>query len=71
MRSYPPDHIERRLFVPITWREAEALRKLAESERRDPRHQAACFIAEGLKRAGALTERKTAADPKSATAVPA
>jgi hypothetical protein len=33
MRSYPPDHVERRLFVPITWREAEALRKLADRER--------------------------------------
>ncbi len=59
MRSYPPDHVERRLFVPITWREAEALRTLAERERRDPRHQAAYFIAEALKGAGALTDAPT------------
>ena len=54
MRSYPPDHVERRLFVPITWREAEALRRLAERERRDPRHQAAYMLAEALKDATLL-----------------
>ena len=71
MRSYPPDHIERRLFVPITWREAEALRKLAESERRDPRHQAAYFIAEGLRGAGVLTDdRAPTTEPRATVTAP-
>ncbi len=61
----------RAIYVPVTEPMRRALNDLAEREYRDPRDQAAYFIADGLKRAGALTERMTAPDSKSASAVPA
>ncbi len=37
-----------RLFVPLTRDELDALRRLAEAERRQPQDQAAALIARGL-----------------------
>lgn len=49
--------------VPISSNEREALLALAWREDRDPRHQAARLLREGLARAGVLVET---ADPVSA-----
>ena len=50
-----------RLYVPLNWREFEALQQLANAERRRPRDQAAVILAQ------ALTEELTrpAGDPES------
>jgi hypothetical protein len=61
----------RTLGIRLDADELEALRTVAEREDRDPRRQAARLLRDSLVRAGALTERKTAADPQSASAVPA
>ena len=51
----------RAIYVPVTEPLRRALNDLAEREYRDPRDQAAYLIADGLRRAGALTN--SAADP--------
>ena len=62
----------RRISVPIHDEQTRrALVNLAEREMRDPRDQAAYFILQGLRAAGALPNTKTAAGVESASAVPA
>ena len=56
------------VYAPLYTREREALIKFAMREDRDPRAQAARFIREGLKAAGALTETTTAPAPELASA---
>jgi hypothetical protein len=61
----------RAVYVPLRADVKDTLLTLAEREARDPRRQAARLLQEGLVRAGVLTESKTAAEPNSASAVPA
>jgi hypothetical protein len=51
------------VYVPLYTREREALIKYAILAHRDPRVQAARFIREGLKAAGALDDAKSAGSP--------
>jgi hypothetical protein len=44
----------RSFYVPLAGNAAEALRELSRREFRHPREQAALFVVEGLRRAGAL-----------------
>jgi hypothetical protein len=46
--------LRRGIYVPLPSREREALLELADSEWRSPREQAAKFVVEGLRQAGAL-----------------
>jgi hypothetical protein len=52
----------RRLYVWLTGWEIEALRDLAEAERRQTREQAALLIVDGLCKAGVLDRRPATAD---------
>ena len=63
--------LNQRVNVPLRPEEIDGLLALSQREERDPRRQAARLLREGLIRAGVLTESKTAADPQSASAVPA
>ena len=51
----------RGIFVPLPDVPRDALYELAEQEWRDPRDQAAKFIVEGLRRAGALNDERSTA----------
>jgi hypothetical protein len=43
-----------RIMITLQQNEREALRELAQRERRDPRDQAALFVRDGLQRVGLL-----------------
>jgi hypothetical protein len=47
------------ITVPLKADEKDALRKLAERERRDPRQQAALIVVRELERAGVLPAKST------------
>lgn len=59
------------IFVPLLDEHREALVDLADREWRRPVDQAAKILIEGLRRERMQLESKPAADPKSASAVPA
>jgi hypothetical protein len=61
----------RAIYVPLTEPIRRALNDFAEREYRDPRDQAAYFIAEGLKLADAPTGRFDDTAPSPAEPVPA
>jgi len=60
----------RRITIRLDLAEVEALDKLSQRERRDPREQAAMLVSEGLRGAGVLRpdgERKRAAGVSDAS----
>ena len=50
------------LYVPLPDEASDALDRLAERELRDPRHQAAYLVLDGLRRAGALPPEQAPTD---------
>ena len=63
--------MRRGIYVPLPSREREALFALADSEWRSPREQAAKFLVESLRAAGALPVDQPTNDSRPAAAVEA
>jgi hypothetical protein len=63
--------LRRGIYVPLPSREREALFALADSEWRSPREQAAKFVVESLRAAGALPADSPATDPRPTATVEA
>lgn len=55
--------------VPLKPRERAALRRLAASERRDPRHQAAVILVRELERLALLPSQQQPQEPTNANSV--